>query len=111
MDNKEFAIAQIKNLKGSAQKAKLVADMIKGMEIEDALDILKFVNYRNAPTLYKVLKNALNNAEAKNLPKPYKFEVSVGKGRSLRRYRFKSHGHIEILNKGYCNISVKISTK
>ena len=58
--------AKAKFMRGSPQKARLVLDMIKGRRVEDALNILEFTNKRFAPTVHKLLRSALENANYLN---------------------------------------------
>ena len=55
-----YAIA--KNIKGSAQKARLVIDTIRGCNVNSALDILRYTNKRAAKPIEKVLRSAIANA-------------------------------------------------
>ncbi len=54
--------AKARFMRVSPQKARLVLDMIKGRRVEDALNILDFTNKRVAPTVSKLLRSALENA-------------------------------------------------
>ena len=60
------AIAKGKYLKGSPQKARLVIDLIRGRNVEDALAILRFTNKRATKSIEKVLLSAVANAKEKN---------------------------------------------
>ncbi len=54
--------AKARYMRVSPQKARLVLDMIKGRRVEDALNVLDFTNKRVAPTVSKLLRSALENA-------------------------------------------------
>jgi large subunit ribosomal protein L22 len=56
--------AKIRYVDASPQKARLVADMIRGRSVNDALSVLKFTKKRVAKDLLKLLKNAVANAES-----------------------------------------------
>jgi len=58
--------AKVTGIRGSARKARLVADQIRGKGVEDALGILQFSSKRAARPLRKLLQSALANAEQKN---------------------------------------------
>ena len=60
------AKATAKYVKGSPQKARLVIDLIRGKNVEDALGILKFSRRRSARSIEKVLLSAIANAEQKS---------------------------------------------
>lgn len=63
---KDVAFAKLTNVPSSPRKMRLVADMIRGVEVNRALGILKFSNKEAAAKLYKLLKSAIANWEAKN---------------------------------------------
>ncbi|RIL06245.1 MAG: 50S ribosomal protein L22 [Proteobacteria bacterium] len=58
--------AKVTGVRGSARKARLVADQIRGKGVEAALGILQFSSKRAARPMQKLLKSALANAEQKN---------------------------------------------
>jgi len=67
--------AKAKFMRGSPQKARLVLDMIKGRRVEDALNILEFTNKRFAPTVHKLLRSALENANYLNNEKAMDVDI------------------------------------
>ena len=60
------AIAKLNNYPTSPRKMRLLADLIRGMEVDKALGILQFNPKHPAVPLYKLLKSAINNWEQKN---------------------------------------------
>ena len=60
------AIAKGKYLRGSPQKARLVIDLIRGKNVQEALAILRFTNKRATKPIEKVLLSAVANAKEKN---------------------------------------------
>jgi len=60
------AIAKGKFLKGSPQKARLVIDLIRGKNVQEALAILRFTKKRATGSIEKVLLSAVSNAREKN---------------------------------------------
>ena len=60
------AIAKGKYLRGSPQKARLVIDLIRGRNVQEALAILRFTNKRATDSIEKVLLSAVANAKEKN---------------------------------------------
>ncbi|MHB8442852.1 MAG: uL22m family ribosomal protein [Patescibacteria group bacterium] len=108
MDSKEV-IASVKNIKGSAGKTRRVARLLKGLSPDVAVSTLSFLNYRNADVLKKVIKTAINNADKKNLGKPYMIkEIRIDEGQTLKRYRYLSKGSVAMIHKRTCNILVKL---
>jgi large subunit ribosomal protein L22 len=59
------AIATLKYLKASPQKVRLVADLVRGKKVEEALQILHFTKKSSAKDLEKLLRSAVANAENK----------------------------------------------
>jgi large subunit ribosomal protein L22 len=60
------AVAKLNNYPTSPRKMRLLADLIRGLEVEKALGILQFNPKRPAVPMYKLLKSAINNWEQKN---------------------------------------------
>jgi len=63
---KELAFAKLNNVPTSPRKMRLVADMVRGMEVFRALGVLKFSNKEAAARVEKLLRSAIANWEAKN---------------------------------------------
>ncbi len=66
---KDVAFAKLTNIPSSPRKMRLVADMVRGMEVFRALGVLKFSNKEAAVCLEKLLRSAVANWEAKNSQK------------------------------------------
>ena len=87
------SIAKLQDCPTSPRKMRLVVDLIRGVNVEKALYILKFTNKEAAIRVEKLLLSAIKNWEAKNEDKRvedsnlYVKEVSVGGGRQLKRLR------------------------
>lgn len=65
-ENKKVAFAKLLNIPSSPRKMRLVADLVRGMEVNRALGVLKFSNKEAAARLEKLLRSAIANWEAKN---------------------------------------------
>jgi len=87
------SIAKLQNCPTSPRKMRLVVDLIRGVNVEKALYILKYTNKEAAIRVEKLLLSAIKNWEQKNEDKRvedsnlYVKEVSVGGGRQLKRLR------------------------
>jgi len=87
------SVAKLQNCPTSPRKMRLVVDLIRGVNVEKALYILKFTNKEAAIRVEKLLLSAIKNWEQKNEDKRvedsnlYVKEVSVGGGRQLKRLR------------------------
>ena len=94
------ARARLKNYRVSAQKARLLANEIRGKGVEEALMILDLSNKRFAGPLAKLVRSALANAEEKNnrdhagidVDNLIVEEVTVDQGASMWRIRARAQG-------------------
>ena len=92
--NMEFR-AQARFMRVSPQKARLVLDLIKGRRVEDALNTLTFTKKRVAPTIEKLLRSALENANYLSAEKGLDIDVDslyvkraiAGDGPRMKRIR------------------------
>ncbi|MDE5719864.1 MAG: 50S ribosomal protein L22 [Paramuribaculum sp.] len=76
-ERKDIAFAKLTNIPSSPRKMRLVADMVRGVEVFRALGILKFSNKEAAAKLEKLLRSAIANWEAKNERKAENGELCV----------------------------------
>ena len=90
-DKPILARAEARYMHISAQKARLVIDMIRGRQAGDAINILAAVNKRIAPAVEKILRSAIANAEQKNndvdIDKLFVAEAYVNEGPRQKRIR------------------------
>lgn len=98
----------------SAQKARLVADTIRGKQIGEALNVLEFSNKKGAEIIKKVLESAIANAEHNDGADVDELRVStvfVDEGTSMKRIRPRAKGRADRILKRTCHITVKVSEK
>ncbi len=87
------AVAKLNNYPTSPRKMRLLADLIRGMEVEKALGILQFNPKHPAVPMYKLLKSAINNWEQKNADEKVEDAglivktIMVDGGRVIKRMR------------------------
>ena len=96
----------------SAQKARLVADQIRGKSAEEALDILTFSNKKAAGLVLKLLNSAIANAEHNEGADVDELKVSsifVNEGRTLKRLKPRAKGRADRILKRSCHITVKVA--
>jgi large subunit ribosomal protein L22 len=96
----------------SPQKARLVADQVRGKAVEDALDILAFSKSKGAAIVKKLLESAIANAEHNEGADVDELVVStiyVNAGTTLKRLRPRAKGRADRILKRYCHITVKVS--
>lgn len=106
--------AILRNSLISPKKANLVAGMVRGAMVEDALNQLKFTPKKGAQILYKVIASAAANAETnfkQNRDKLYIKEIIVTKGPAYRRSVSVSRGRMHPILKKTANITVLVDVK
>jgi len=104
--------AKLKFVRISAQKCRLVCDMVRGMPIERALDTLKFSKKRAAAVLKKVLDSAIANAENNNGADIDELKVAkifADQGPSYKRMMARAKGRGSRILKQTCHITVVLS--
>ncbi|MFT7559924.1 MAG: large subunit ribosomal protein L22 [Flavobacteriales bacterium] len=104
--------AHLRGARLSAQKARLVADMIRGKSVEDALDILTFCPKKGAELMKKVLESAIANAEHNESADVDELKVStvyVNEGTTLKRIKPRAKGRADRILKRSCHITVKVA--
>ncbi|QEY10941.1 50S ribosomal protein L22 [Cellvibrio sp. KY-YJ-3] len=106
--------AKLSGARLSAQKARLVADQIRGKGVEDALDILTFSTKKGAEIIKKVLESAIANAEHNEGADVDELKVKtifVDEGVSLKRIKPRAKGRADRITKRTCHITVKVADK
>lgn len=114
------AIAKTRHLKGSPRKARLVIDLIRGRNVSQALNILKFTNKRAADPIAKTLRSAIANAtyqaEQQNIaidPDDLWVKtcfVDMGAHKNRRRMRPAPQGRAYREQRHYCHITILVSS-
>jgi large subunit ribosomal protein L22 len=104
--------AKLKNVSLSAQKCRLVADLIRNMKVAQALDVLKFTPKKGAQIMFKVLESAVANAENNNGADIDELKVGmvcVDEAPSLKRISPRAKGRANRITKRTCHITIKVS--
>ena len=114
------AIAKTRHLKGSPRKARLVIDLIRGVNVSRALNILKFTDKRAADPIAKTLRSAIANAtylaEQQNIaidPDDLWIKtcfVDMGVHKNRRRMRPAPQGRAFREQRHYCHITILVSS-
>ncbi|MBA2771445.1 MAG: 50S ribosomal protein L22 [Sphingomonas sp.] len=105
------ALAVGNTIRGSAQKLNLVAAMIRGRKVEEALNILKFSPKAMATDVRKVLASAIANAENNHnldVDALVVAEASVGKSISMKRFVTRARGRSSRIVKPFSRIRVVV---
>ena len=96
----------------SAQKARLVADMIRNMKVSKALDVLKFTPKKGAQLILKLLESAIANAENNDGADIDELKVGVifvDEAATLKRISPRAKGRANRICKRTCHITIKVS--
>ena len=104
--------AKLSNAPLSAQKARLVANQIRGLEVEEALNVLKFSTKKAAAIIKKVLESAIANAEHNESADIDELKVTtvfVDEAPTLKRFRARAKGRANHILKRTCHITVKVA--
>lgn len=105
-------VAKLKGAKLSAQKARLVADQIRGKGVEEALLILAYSPKKGAEIIKKVLDSAIANAEHNEGADVDELKVStifVDEGVTMKRISPRAKGRADRIFKRSCHITVKVA--
>jgi large subunit ribosomal protein L22 len=106
------AIAKHKFARGSAQKARLVVDQIRGLHVEKALEILTYSNKSAAVLVKKVLDSAIANAEhneGADIDELFVSKVFVDEGPTMKRIKPRAKGRADRILKRTSHITVVVS--
>jgi|TARA_B110000977_G_scaffold127964_1_gene163446 large subunit ribosomal protein L22 len=104
--------AKLKGARLSAQKARLVADQIRGKSVESALEVLQFSGKKGADIIKKVLESAIANAEHNDGADVDELRVStifVDEGMTMKRIKPRAKGRADRILKRSCHITVKVA--
>jgi large subunit ribosomal protein L22 len=116
---KQTAVAKLNDVPSSPRKMRLVADLVRGVEVNRALDILKYSKKEASVRLEKLLKSAIANWEAKNEADRKELEngnvlvqhISVGQGRTLKRIRTAPQGRAARIRKRSNHVTIVLGKK
>lgn len=106
--------AKLRGARLSAQKARLVADQVRGLPVADALNLLTFSPKKAAALVKKVLESAIANAEHNEGADIDELRVStiyVDEGMTMKRIRPRAKGRADRILKRTCHITVKVADK
>ena len=105
-------VAKLMHTRLSAQKCRLVCDVVRGMPVDRALNVLKFSNKKAAGIVKKVLESAIANAEHNAGADIDELKVSTifaDQGPTFRRIQARAKGRATRLTKPTCHITVVVS--
>jgi large subunit ribosomal protein L22 len=106
--------ASLKFARVGAQKARLVADVVRGKDVNEAVKTLTFLNKKSAGLIKKLIESAVANAEYKkvmDVDNLYVKSIWVDKGPSLKRFRPRAQGRAYGIQKMTSHINVVLEEK
>jgi large subunit ribosomal protein L22 len=104
-------VATLKGVRLSAQKGRLVADQVRGLPVDKALDVLAFSPKKGARIIRKVLESAIANAEHNDGADIDELKVTtifIDKGTTLKRLSARAKGRGNTIGKQSCHIHVVV---
>jgi large subunit ribosomal protein L22 len=116
---KQTAIAKLNDVPTSPRKMRLVADTVRGVEVNHALDLLKYSKREPSIRLEKLLRSAIANWEAKNQDRSSELDkgnvyvktIMVGEGRTLKRIRPCPQGRAGRIRKRSNHVTIVLDVK
>lgn len=106
------ARAKQEHVRISPQKARLVADQVRGLHVAQALQVLQFSNKKAAVTVKKLLESAISNAEHNEGADVDELKVSsvfVDAGPTMKRTRARAKGRANRILKRTSHITVEVA--
>jgi ribosomal protein L22, bacterial type len=108
------SFAKLRFARISPQKARLVADEIRGMPVERALEILKFSTKKAAQVVHKVLESAVANAEHNEGADIDELKVAVimiDEGPTMKRMKPRARGRADRIFKRTSHLTIRVADK
>ena len=99
----------------SAQKARLVADVVRGRDASDAVRLLAYLPKKSAPLIRKLIESAIANVEHQNedvdVDSLFVQSIEVNQGPGLRRFRPRAQGRATPVVKKTAHITVTVGSR
>lgn len=107
-------VASLKYARVGEQKARLVADMVRGKDVSEAIKVLTFMNKKSAVMIKKLIESAVANADYKktiDLDKLFVKTIHVDQGPVLKRFRPRAQGRAYGVRKRTSHINVVLDER
>ena len=104
--------AKLRGARLSAQKARLVAEQVRGRQVEDALNLLTYSSKKGADVIRKLLNSAIANAEHNEGADVDELKISqiyVDEGMTMKRIMPRAKGRADRILKRSCHISITVA--
>ena len=110
------AVAKLNNVPTAPRKTRLIVDTIRGLDVDKALDILKFTRKEGALRIEKLVLSAIDNWKQKYEKDPddsdlYIKEIYVNGGRTLKRFRPAPMGRAQRIRKRSHHVSLTVASR
>lgn len=105
--------AVLKNYRQSPRKVRLIADLVRGKKVKDALNTLSFVDKRAAEPFAKVIRSAAANATqaGQDAQALIISKVTVDKAPTYKRFMPRARGSASAINRRNSHITVELGSK
>ena len=116
-ENNNLAIAKLNNCPTSPRKMRIVADLVRGKSVDQALDIFRFSQKEASRKLEKLLLSAISNWQSKNKEvniedaNLYIHEIKVDSASMLKRIRTAPQGRAHRIRKRSNHVTIVLNTK
>ncbi len=115
--NKNLAVAKLNNCPTSPRKMRIIADLVRGKNADQALDILRFSQKEASKKLEKLLMSAISNWQAKNKDSNVEdanlfiYEIKVDSASMLKRIRPAPQGRAHRIRKRSNHVTIVLNSK
>ena len=116
-ENNNIAVAKLNNCPTSPRKMRIVADLVRGKSVDQALDIFRFSQKEASRKLEKLLLSAISNWQTKNKEANieeanlYIHEIKVDSASMLKRIRTAPQGRAHRIRKRSNHVTIVLNTK
>lgn len=106
--------AKLRHLRIAPRKVRLVADLIRGKDVEEALSILQFTQKRSSMPIAKLLKSAVANADQKDgvdIDRLFVEKITVDGGPTIKRFRPRAMGRATPILKRTSHVCIALGER
>ena len=104
-------VAKLRKARIAPQKVRLIADQIRGLPVEQAINLLAFSSKKAAGIVKKVLESAIANAEhndGADVDDLTVSHISVDEGPTMKRWRARARGRAAKILKRTCHVTISV---
>ncbi len=104
-------VAKLRKARIAPQKVRLIADQIRGLPVDQAINLLAFSSKKAAGIVKKVLESAIANAEhndGADVDELTVSHISVDEGPTMKRWRARARGRAAKILKRTCHVTISV---